>query len=110
MKNSIISYPRIGALRELKFGIEKYFKNESSKEELLALGKKLRKTHWQSIKDADIDFIPCNDFSFYDTILDAAVLFNVVATRYKALHLEPLDEYFAQARGYQASPPAWRCW
>lgn len=102
MKNSIISYPRIGALRELKFGIEKYFKNESSKEELLALGKKLRKTHWQSIKDADIDFIPCNDFSFYDTILDAAVLFNVVATRYKALHLEPLDEYFAQARGYQA--------
>ncbi|MCX2682558.1 5-methyltetrahydropteroyltriglutamate--homocysteine S-methyltransferase [Campylobacter sp. MIT 21-1685] len=101
MKNSIISYPRIGAFRELKFGVEKYFKNESSKEDLLELGKSLRKTHWENIKNAGIDFIPCNDFSFYDTILDTAVLFNIVANRYKVLHLEPLDEYFAQARGYQ---------
>ncbi|MCH5335869.1 MAG: 5-methyltetrahydropteroyltriglutamate--homocysteine S-methyltransferase [Campylobacter sp.] len=101
MKNSIISYPRIGALRELKFGVEKYFKKENSKEELLALAKNLRKTHWQSIRNAGIDFVPCNDFSFYDNVLDTAVLFNIVAKRYKDLNLEPLDEYFAQSRGYQ---------
>lgn len=101
MKNSIISYPRIGALRELKFGIEKYFKKESSKKELLDLAKNLRKTHWQSIQKAEIDFVPCNDFSLYDNVLDTAVLFNIVAKRYKALNLEPLDEYFAQSRGYQ---------
>lgn len=101
MKNSIISYPRIGALRELKFGVEKYFKKESSKDELLALAKDLRKTHWQSVQNAGIDFVPCNDFSFYDNVLDTAVLFNIVAKRYKALNLEPLDEYFAQSRGYQ---------
>lgn len=101
MKNSIISYPRIGANRELKFAIEKYFKAQSSKEELLTLAKDLRKTHWQSIQNAGIDFVPCNDFSFYDNVLDTAVLFNIVAKRYKALNLEPLDEYFAQSRGYQ---------
>ena len=103
MQNSVIAYPRIGALRELKFAIEKYFKKESSKEELFAVAKELRKAHWQSQKNAGIDFISCNDFSFYDTVLDTAVLFNVVAKRYKALNLEPLDEYFAMARGYQGA-------
>jgi len=101
MKNSIVSYPRIGALRELKFGIEKYFKGENSKEELLSLAKNLRKKHWSCAVNEGIDFLTCNDFSFYDNTLDTAVLFNVVASRYKKLTLDPLDEYFAQARGYQ---------
>ncbi|MBM0636675.1 5-methyltetrahydropteroyltriglutamate--homocysteine S-methyltransferase [Campylobacter sp. VicNov18] len=101
MKNSIISYPRIGANRELKFGVEKYFKNQSSKEELLQIAKNLRTKHWQEIQNFGIDFIPSNDFSFYDNVLDAAVLFNIIHTKYKNLNLEPLDEYFAQSRGYQ---------
>ncbi|SUX41200.1 5-methyltetrahydropteroyltriglutamate--homocysteine methyltransferase [Campylobacter upsaliensis] len=42
MKNAIISYPRIGANRELKFAIEKYFKKQSTQEELLACAKDLR--------------------------------------------------------------------
>lgn len=101
MQNSVISYPRIGALRELKFGVEKYFKGLSSKEELFSLAKTLRKTHFQTQKEAGIDYISCNDFSFYDNILDNANIFGVVAKRYKNLNLDPLDEYFAQARGYQ---------
>ncbi|MCW1360327.1 5-methyltetrahydropteroyltriglutamate--homocysteine S-methyltransferase [Campylobacter sp. CCS1377] len=101
MKNSVIGYPRIGAFRELKFEVEKYFLKQSSQEELIALSKDLKEKHWQDLKSANIDFIPCNDFSFYDNTLDTAVLFNVVAQRYKALKLNHLDEYFAQARGYQ---------
>lgn len=58
MKNSIISYPRIGVNRELKFAIEKYFKNQSSKEELLKSAKDLRIRHWQEIQKAGIDFYP----------------------------------------------------
>lgn len=101
MKNSIISYPRIGANRELKFAIEKYFKAQSSKEELLETAKNLRARHWKDIQNAGIDFIPSNDFSLYDNILDTAVLFNITPKRYKDLNLDPLDEYFAQSRGYQ---------
>ena len=101
MQNSVISYPRIGALRELKFGIEKYFKALSSKDELFSLAKTLRRTHFQTQKEAGIDYISCNDFSFYDNILDSANIFGLVAKRYKDLKLDPLDEYFAQARGYQ---------
>ncbi|HEC1736106.1 TPA: 5-methyltetrahydropteroyltriglutamate--homocysteine S-methyltransferase [Campylobacter coli] len=101
MKNSIISYPRIGANRELKFAIEKYFKAQSSKEELLETAKNLRARHWKDIENAGIDFIPSNDFSLYDNVLDTAVLFNIIPKRYKDLNLDPLDEYFAQSRGYQ---------
>ena len=101
MKNAVIPYPRIGALRELKFTLEKYFKNELSQEEVFKTASELKKRHWQSQKEAGIDFISCNDFSFYDNVLDTAKLFNVVASRYKKLNLNSLDEYFAQARGYQ---------
>lgn len=101
MQISVIGFPRIGTLRELKFASEKYFKKEITAEELLQTGKALRKTHWNAQKNARIDYISCNDFSYYDTLLDTAVLFNIIPKRYKELNLSELDTYFAMARGYQ---------
>ena len=101
MKTAVIGFPRIGALRELKFSSEKYFRNEITEEELLETGRTLRKTHWKIQKEAGIDYISCNDFSFYDNMLDTAVLFGIVPKRYKELQLSELDTYFAMARGYQ---------
>ena len=40
MKTSIIGYPRIGKLRELKFASEKYFRNEIAQSELFDTAKK----------------------------------------------------------------------
>lgn len=101
MKTSIIGFPRVGELRELKFATEKYFRKEITGEELEAKGKELRKIHWQLLVDQGIDFIPSGDFSFFDTTLDTAVLLNIVPKKYKALQLSPLETYFALARGYQ---------
>ena len=101
MKTSVIGFPRIGTLRELKFASEKYFKKEITADELLAKGKELRKIHWNTQKEAGIDFISSNDFSFYDILLDTAVLFGIVPKRYKELNLSELDTYFAMARCYQ---------
>ena len=101
MKTSVIGFPRIGTLRELKFASEKYFKKDITADELLAKGKELRKIHWNTQKEAGIDFISSNDFSFYDILLDTAVLFGIVPKRYKELNLSELDTYFAMARGYQ---------
>lgn len=101
MKTSVIGYPRVGTLRELKFASEKYFRGEISAEELQRTAKELRAAHLTVQKENGIDFIPCNDFSFYDTVLDAAVLFGIVPARYRELSLSPLDTYFAMARGYQ---------
>ena len=101
MKTTIIGFPRVGSLRELKFASEKYFRGEISAEELQNTAKELRCTHWQLQKENGISLIPVNDFSFYDNMLDTAVLLNAVPKRYRALSLSPLDTYFAMARGYQ---------
>lgn len=103
MKTAVIGFPRIGALRELKFSSEKYFRNEITEEELLETGRTLRKTHWKIQKEAGIDYISSNDFSFYDMTLDTAVLLNIIPKRYKELELSGLDTYFAMARGYQGA-------
>lgn len=103
MKTSVIGFPRIGTLRELKFASEKYFKKEIAADELLQTGKELRKIHWNTQKEAGIDFISSNDFSFYDILLDTAVLFGIVPKRYKELNLSELDTYLAMARGYQGA-------
>ena len=103
MQTSVIGFPRIGTLRELKFASEKYFKKEISEEELLQTGKELRAKHWNTQRQAGIDYISCNDFSYYDMVLDTAVLFNLIPKRYKELNLSDLDTYFAMARGYQGT-------
>lgn len=101
MKTSVIGYPRIGTLRELKFASEKYFKKEIDAAELTRIAKELIKTHWLAQKNESIDYISGNDFSFYDIVLDTAVLFNIIPKRYKELDLPELDTYFAMARGFQ---------
>ena len=53
------------------------------------------------IKKQGIDYVPSNDFSFYDGVLDTAFLINAVPEEYKKLNLDDLDTYFAVARGYQ---------
>lgn len=101
MQTSVIEFPRIGTLRELKFASEKYFRKEIQASELLDTAKTLRAIHWNTQKDAGIDHISSNDFSHYDLMLDTAVLLGIVPKRYKDLNLSDLDTYFAMARGYQ---------
>lgn len=101
MSTSVIGYPRIGSLRELKFALEAYFKGEKTEDEIKALAKELRKEHLTTQKNAGIEFISSNDFSFYDNTLDQAVLLNIVPKRYRELELNELEKYFAIARGYQ---------
>lgn len=102
MSTSVIGYPRIGSLRELKFALEAYFKGEKTEDEIKALAKELRKEHLTTQKNAGIEFISSNDFSFYDNTLDQAVLLNIVPKRYRELELSELEKYFAIARGYQS--------
>lgn len=103
VKVSVSGFPRVGKDRELKFAEEKYFRGEISEDILQKQARELRLSHWQEQKKAGIDLIPSNDFSFYDQLLDTAVLFNIIPERYKTLDLSDLERYFAMARGYQGS-------
>lgn len=100
-KNAITGYPRVGSQRELKFWTEDYFKGSISAGVLQENSKKLRKEQWLVQKQSGMDFIPSNDFSFYDGVLDTAYLLNAIPQEYGELGLNELDTYFAMARGYQ---------
>jgi len=93
-----LGFPRIGAKRELKKSLEAYWKGEITREALMATGKELRLSHWKLQKDAGIDYVPTNDFSFYDHILDTACLLGCIPDRYD---LNDPDLYFSMARGSQ---------
>ena len=101
MNSSVIGFPRVGKLRELKFASEKYFKQEISTEELEQVAKGLREMHWDLQQAAGISHIPSNDFSYYDNVLDLTVLLNALPENYRQLGLSERDTYFAAARGYQ---------
>lgn len=103
MYSAVVGFPRVGKLRELKFASEKYFRDEMDCAELLEVAKLLKKEHWEWQKNSGVQYISSNDFSFYDSMLDMAVLLNVVPKCYKELNLNEIDTYFAMARGYQGT-------
>lgn len=99
---SVQGFPRIGANRELKKVIERYWKKDATLEEVRQVAKDLRKKHWKIQTESGIELIPSNDFSYYDQMLDTAILLGAVPERYKNLEFENAeDTLFAIARGYQ---------
>src|SRR6266550_1816119 len=66
-----LGFPAIGALRELKRATEGYWSGKVSQADLLKTGAELRARHWRLQRDAGLDLVPCNDFSYYDRVLDA---------------------------------------
>ncbi|MBA4023476.1 MAG: 5-methyltetrahydropteroyltriglutamate--homocysteine S-methyltransferase [Gordonia sp.] len=105
--SSILGYPRIGARRELKRALEKYWHLGGSVEELIAIGRHLQDDTWQELAATGLEQVPGNTFSFYDHVLDNALMFGAVPRRFAALEpeLHPLDFYFALARGKPDFPP-----
>ncbi|KKY23870.1 putative 5-methyltetrahydropteroyltriglutamate-homocysteine methyltransferase [Phaeomoniella chlamydospora] len=101
VQSSILGFPRMGVLRDLKKATEAYWGGKLSQADLLAEGKRLRLEHWKIQQKAGIDIIPSNDFAFYDQVLDHIQLFGAIPERYSKYNLDPIDEYFAMGRGLQ---------
>ena len=100
-----LGFPPLGANRELKRATEGYWSGKLPRADLLKTGAELRAAHWQAQRDAGLDLIPSNDFSYYDRVLDTCALVGAVPTRYGWSGEGPvdLDTYFAMARGVQAA-------
>ncbi len=95
-----LGFPRIGAKRELKFALEQYWKNESTRDELKAVGAQLRGRHWKD--QARLDFVPVGDFAFYDQVLDMSFTLGNLPERVRGFHGDALDNAFRVARGRSA--------
>ncbi len=92
-----LGFPRIGAMRELKFALESYWKGQSSRAGLEARGAQLRKQHWQM--QSGLDWTPVGDFSFYDQVLDMSFMLGNLPERVFGFQGDALDNYFRVARG-----------
>ncbi|MAC98908.1 MAG: 5-methyltetrahydropteroyltriglutamate--homocysteine S-methyltransferase [Pseudomonadales bacterium] len=95
-----LGFPRIGARRELKFALESYWKDQSSREELKTTAAALRQRHWA--QQAELDLVPVGDFSFYDQVLDMSFTLGNLPERVRDFHGDELDNYFRIARGRSA--------
>lgn len=85
---------------------EAYWAKKISADELLQTAKEIREANWKTQKDAGIDLIPSNDFSFYDQVLDLSLTVGAIPARYNSLLSKAdnnysLDLYFAMARGFK---------
>lgn len=98
-----LGFPRIGHNRELKKAVESFWKNNISETELHHTAKEIRKKNWLIQKNSNLDYIPSNDFSFYDQILDMICLVGAIPQRYKhsANTNVSIETFFAMARGIQ---------
>lgn len=103
MQTQNLGYPRIGSRRELKKASEAYWAGKIPAAELEKTGRDIRLQNWKIQQESGIDLIPCNDFSFYDQVLDMSVLLGAIPERYTefAQTHTGTDLYFAMARGYQ---------
>lgn len=97
-----LGFPRIGAKRELKWLLEKYWKGTIGADALLTGADEIRQTNWKSQVAAGIGQLPVGDFSLYDHVLDWALRVGAVPAAYQTPQLvSQLDRYFAMARGTQ---------
>ena len=58
----------------------------------------MRRDTWSSLAAAGLDSVPVNTFSYYDQMLDTAVMLGALPAR-AAQVPDDLDRYFAAARG-----------
>jgi 5-methyltetrahydropteroyltriglutamate--homocysteine methyltransferase len=96
-----LGFPRIGPRRELKVALERYWSDEITGDELLAVGQAIRRQAWTLQAALGLEHIPSNDFSFYDHVLDMATIVGAAAgpERPGLTTAAGLAAYFALARG-----------
>jgi 5-methyltetrahydropteroyltriglutamate--homocysteine methyltransferase len=101
---TVTGSPRIGPNRELKRAVEKYWAGRIDRAELESVAAALRRETWESLVAAGVDSVPVNTFSYYDHVLDTAVLVGALPVRVADIP-DDLDRYFAAARGNDEVAP-----
>ncbi|MEU6431913.1 5-methyltetrahydropteroyltriglutamate--homocysteine S-methyltransferase [Microbispora sp. NPDC046973] len=101
--STVLGYPRIGPDRELKRALEAYWEGRSGRADLEETGRRLREDTWRRLAALGLEGLPSNTFSYYDQMLDTAVLLGAVPGRYR--HDDDLTTYFAMARGAEGIAP-----
>jgi 5-methyltetrahydropteroyltriglutamate--homocysteine methyltransferase len=81
--------------------LEAYWNGPAALDDLLHTGEQLRAATWQRLAELGLTALPSNTFSYYDHVLDTAMMLDAVPDRFRA-QAEP---YFAMARGTRDLAP-----
>ncbi|MFI6210978.1 5-methyltetrahydropteroyltriglutamate--homocysteine S-methyltransferase [Nocardia brasiliensis] len=101
---TVLGLPRVGPRRELKRATESYWAGKIDADRLHAVARELRHAQLAELQAAGLDSIPVGTFSYYDQVLDTAVLLGALPPRVAGI-ADPLDRYFAAARGNETIEP-----
>jgi 5-methyltetrahydropteroyltriglutamate--homocysteine methyltransferase len=109
---TILGYPRIGRRRQLKRALEGHWAGRIDADTLAQAAADIRASTWNRLHDLGLEAhdaaIP-SDFSYYDQVLDAAVLVGAIPERFAQWRDDAgrlsLDGYFAMARGVDRVAP-----
>ncbi|MEU5758658.1 5-methyltetrahydropteroyltriglutamate--homocysteine S-methyltransferase [Nocardia sp. NPDC047648] len=101
---TVLGLPRVGPRRELKRATEAYWAGEIDAGRLHGVARDLRRAQLIDLRAAGLDSIPVGTFSYYDQMLDTAELLGALPPRVAGI-ADPLDRYFAAARGTETVEP-----
>jgi 5-methyltetrahydropteroyltriglutamate--homocysteine methyltransferase len=97
-----LGFGRMGANRDLKFALEKYWKKNISKNDLLSIAQEVEEAAWKLQVDAGIDQITVGDFYLYDGVATFAESLGIIPSRFASL--EPgIDRMFSMCRGIEGA-------
>ena len=96
-KIHLLGTARIGKKRELKFALERYWRDESSAQQLQQTASTIREEN--RALASSLDFVQVGDFSLYDHVLDTSLLLGNLPKRTISESDTELNNYFRAARG-----------
>ncbi len=100
----INGYPRIGKQRQLKFALEKFWRDEITTEHLHQVAREIRLDNWRQQAKAGLQWVTVGDFAYYDQMLNQIALFSCAPARFGFTGKISLQQYFQLARGNTAQP------
>ena len=98
----VLGVPRIGPNRELKFALEKFWRDEIDEAALQTTASGIRQANWHRQHAAGLDFVSVGDFAFYDQMLNHIALLGCAPARFGFGDTLSLPDYFTLARGNDA--------
>lgn len=98
--STLIGYPYIGEDREWKKALELFWRNELSEEDFEERLKKIRLARIDKQLQLGIEMVTVGDFTYYDRMLDTALMFGLVPKRFNWQGGKvDLHTYYSVARG-----------
>lgn len=103
IRTHTLGFPRMGARRELKFALEKYWRGNATPRALEDTARALRERHWVMQKDSGLDMVTAGDFALYDHIEDHIQLLGCEPARFGFSNEDELTRCFVMARGAEST-------